>query len=146
MKKLITLIAVFISLAAMAQDPPAKVPELNCYNKWAQKFEERGSEDVADGAYTDVIVTFRHGAIAECFEGKAMVKEKKVEGFYILLDDGSYEQVVRVWKNDPKDINITNGISKTLITKDNQLINVIWPKKIKAKKAGFKKAPEPVDD
>ena len=124
----------------------AKAQELNCYNKWAQKFEERGSEDVSDGAYTDVIVTFRHGASAECFEGKAIVREKKVDSFYILLDDGKYDEVIRVWKNDIKDVTITNGISKTLITKDNQLINVIWPKKIKAKKAGFKKAAEPVDD
>jgi hypothetical protein len=54
--------------------------------------------------------------------------------------------VQRVWKSDIKDITINNGISKTLITKDNQLINIIWPKKIKPKKAGFKKAPEPTDD
>jgi hypothetical protein len=54
--------------------------------------------------------------------------------------------VQRVWKSDIKDITIGNGISKTLITKDNQLINIIWPKKIKPKKAGFKKAPEPTDD
>lgn len=124
----------------------AKPAELNCYNKWAQKFDERGAEEVTDGTYTDVIIAFRQGANAECFEGKAVVRDKKVEQFFILLDDGSYDAVVRVWKNDPKDINITNGISKTYITKDNQLINIIWPKKIKPKKAAFKKAPEPTDD
>ena len=145
MKKIITLLAIIVSSAAWAQEI-VKVTELNCYNKWSQKFEERGAEDVHDGPYTDVIITFRHGASAECFEGKAIVKDKKVESFYILLDDGTYDQVVRVWKNDIKDVTITNGISKTLITKDNQLINVIWPKKIKPKKAGFKKAAEPVDD
>ena len=146
MKKIITLAVLCVSLVARAQEV-VKVTELNCFNKWSQKFEERGSEEVPDGTYTDVIVTFRHGASAECFEGKAIVKEKKVESFYILLDDGTYDQVIRVWKNDSeKTVNITNGVSKTLITKDNQLINVIWPKKLKAKKAGFKKAPEPVDD
>lgn len=145
MKKIITLVSLFTSVLAFSQET-AKVSELNCYNKWAQKFEERGSDEVLDGAYMDVIVTFRHGASAECFEGKAIVREKKVESFYILLDDGKYDEVVRVWKNDIKDVSITNGISKTLITKDNQLINIIWPKKIKPKKAGFKKAAEPVDD
>ena len=146
MKKVITLLSFCVATLCQAQETTKTTPELNCYNKWSQKFEERGAEDVTDGAYLDVIVTFRHGASAECFEGKAIVKDKKVESFYILLDDGSYDQVVRVWKNDIKDVTVTNGISKTLITKDNQLINIIWPKKLKAKKAGFKKAPEPTDD
>jgi len=145
MKKIITLLSICIASVTWAQEV-VKVTELNCFNKWSQKFEERGADDVTDGAYLDVIVTFRHGASAECFEGKAIVKDKKVESFYILLDDGTYDQVIRVWKNDIKDVTVTNGISKTLITKDNQLINVIWPKKLRAKKAGFKRAPEPVDD
>ena len=145
MQKIITLLAVLLSVNVFAQET-AKAPELNCYNKWAQKFEERGADEVADGTYNDVIVTFRHGAMAECFDGKAIVKEHKVESFAVMLEDGSYDPVVRVWKNDPKDVTIVNGVSKTLITKDNQLVNVIWPKKIKPKKAGFKKAPEPTDD
>ena len=144
MQKIFTLLALAFSLNILAQET-AKI-ELNCYNKWAQKFDERGADDVADGMYTDVIITFRNGANAECFQGKAIVKDHKVEVFYIMLDDGSYDTVQRIWKNDVKDVTINNGISKTLITKDNQLVNIIWPKKIKAKKAGFKKAPEPTDD
>lgn len=146
MKKLFTtLCLVGLGALGMAQEG-TKVSELNCYNKWAQKFEERGAEDVKDGSYTDVIITIRYGATAECFQGKAVVVEKKVEAFYVLLDDGTYDQVLRVWKSDIKDVTIINGISKTLITKDNQLVNIIWPKKIKPKKAGFKKAAEPTDD
>lgn len=145
MKQIITLFSLLVASLTWAQQT-VKVIELNCYNKWAQKFEERGAEEVADGPYVDVIITFRHGASAECFEGKAIVKEKKVVSFYILLDDGSYDQVVRVWKNDIKDVSVTNGISKTLITKDNQLVNIIWPKKLKPRKAAFKRAPEPTDD
>ncbi len=144
MQKIIILLLFVVSINIKAQET-AKV-ELNCYNKWAQKFDERGAEDIADGSYSDVIITFRTGSNAECFQGKAIVKEHKVEIFYIMLDDGTYDQVQRVWKSDIKDISINNGISKTLITKDNQLINIIWPKKIKPKKAGFKKAPEPTDD
>lgn len=145
MKKIFTLVLLVSGITSFSQTT-SKVPELNCYNKWAQKFEERGAEDVPDGTYNDVIITFRHMAIAECFNGKAIVKDKKVESFYIELEDGTYEQVIRVWKNEPKDITITNGISKTLITKDNQLVNVLWPKKIKPKKASPKKAIEPIDD
>ncbi len=144
MRKIITLLALTFSLNILAQETP-KV-ELNCFNKWAQKFDERGAEDVLDGTYTDVIISFRAAANAECFQGKAIVKDRKVDLFYIMLDDGTYDQVQRVWKGDIKEITINNGISKTLVTKDNQLINIIWPKKIKAKKAGFKKAAEPTDD
>src|ERR1700744_309532 len=144
MQKIITLLALTFSLNMLAQETP-KV-ELNCYNKWSQKFDERGAEEVTDGTYTDVVVVFRVGANAECFQGKAIVKERKVDAFYIMLDDGTYDQMQRVWKSDIKEITINNAISKTLITKDNQLINIIWPKKLKAKKAGFKKAPEPTDD
>ena len=144
MQKFITLAALTISLHLFSQETP-KV-DLNCYNIWAQKFDERGADDVADGTYNDVIVTFRNGANAECFQGKAIVKEHKIEQFFIMLDDGNYEPVQRIWKNDTKDVTISNGISKSLITKDNQLVNIIWPKKIKPKKAGFKKAAEPTDD
>ena len=144
MKKIITLLALIVSIQIVAQET-SKI-ELNCYNKWAQKFDERGADEVADGTYTDVIVTFRNGSSAECFQGKAVVKDHKVEIFYIMLDDGTYDQVQRVWKSDTKDVPIINGISKALITKDNQLVNIVWPKKIKPKKAGFKKAPEPTDD
>jgi hypothetical protein len=144
MKKIITLLAILFSVNMWAQE--TKSPELNCYLKWSQKFDERGGDEVADGTYTDVIITFRTGPNAQCFEGKAIVKDHKVEAFYIMRDDGTYEPVQRVWNNDPKNVTINNGISSALVTKENQLVNVIWPKKLKAKKAGFKKAPEPTDD
>jgi len=145
MKKLTTLVLLFLGMnVSFAQETQKQ--ELNCYNKWSQKFEERGAEDVADGTYTDVIVTFRQGANADCFNGKAIVKEGKVQSFFIELEDGTYEQVVRVWKTDVKDLTIVNGISKTVISKDNVLVNVLWPKKIKPKKASPKKAAEPTDD
>jgi hypothetical protein len=146
MKSTLTLLAlVLLCITAKAQDA-AVTHELNCYNKWAQKFEERGAEEVPDGTYTDVIITFRQAAEADCYNGKVIVKDGKVTSFYIELEDGTFEQVIRVWKSDMKDIPITNGISKTIITKDNILVNVLWPKKIKPKKAAFKKAAEPTDD
>lgn len=145
MKLLTTIALLFLGTAISSAQETVK-QELNCYNKWSQKFEERGAEDVADGTYTDVIVTFRQGANADCFNGKAIVKEGKVQSFYIELEDGTYEQVNRVWKTDIKDLTIVNGISKTIVSKDNVLVNVLWPKKIKPKKAAPKKAVEPTDD
>lgn len=121
--------------------------ELTCYNKWSQKFDERGAEEVADGIYTDVIITSRMGAKANCWSGKAEVRNKKLLRFWIIKEDNSEEEVNRTWKgNSNKDVAIINGMSTSMITVHNELINVLWPKKIKPKKAAAKKAPEPTDD
>ncbi len=133
------------SKTIIAQDDDAR--ELNCYNKWSIKFDERGADDVADGVYTDVIVTSRIGAKATCYSGKAEIVGKKMVKCYIVREDGTFEELKRTWKNNSnKDVDVINGISESMITVHNELINVLWPKKVKAKKAAFKKAPEPTDD
>jgi hypothetical protein len=124
-----------------------EVRELTCYNKWSQKFDERGAEEVEDGIYTDVIITSRIGSKASCWTGKAEVRNKKLVKCYIIKEDNTEEEVVRTWKdNSNKEVTIVNGISRSMISVHNELINVLWPKKIKAKKAAAKKAPDPTDD
>ena len=148
MKKIATTLTLFIALAvnAGAQTTKNSDDEANCYLKWAQKFEIRGADDVADGIYTDVIITFRNGSDAKCFNGKCEVKEGKVIAMYIKKEDGDYEQVKKKLRYDNIPITITNGMSKTVITLDDELINVLFIKKIRPKKAGFEKAPDPSDD
>lgn len=146
MKKIICIALVVVAQILNAQTD-VKPVELNCYNKWAAKFEERGATDVADGIYTDVIITNRQGAQAKCFEGKAEVKNGKVVHFYTILDDGTYDEVKKTWKNKSNEnVTILNGISKTMITVHNELYNILWTKKIKPKKAQPRKAAEPTDD
>ncbi len=91
-------------------------------------------------------MNFRQGANADCFNGNAVVKEGKLQSFYIELKDGTYELVNRIWITDSKDLTVINWISKTVVGKDNVLVNVLWPKKLKPKKAALKKAAEPSDD
>jgi len=148
MKKTLTILSLIIGVAATttAQTTKKADDENNCYLKWAQKFEERGAEIVADGSYTDVIISFRNGGDAECFNGKCDVKDGKVTAMYLKMEDGSYEVVTKKSKYDNVPIKITNGMSSTIVTKDDELINVLFVKKIKPKKAGFEKAPEPTDD
>lgn len=148
MKKiyLVTVFTCLVSAWSFAQKK-ADAQELNCFNKWSVKFEERGAEEIKDGPYNDVIITFRQGSKADCYSGKADVKDGKLINFYITLDDGSYDKVQKVWKNNSeKDVEIINGISRTMITVHSELINVIWPNKLKAKKAAPKRAPEPTED
>lgn len=141
-------LAVAITLTSFQTNAQTDEPrELTCYNKWSQKFDERGAEEVADGVYTDVIITSRMGAKANCWSGKAEVRNKKLLRFWIIKEDNSEEEVNRTWKgNSNKDVAIINGMSTSMITVHNELLNVLWPKKIKPKKAAAKKAPEPTDD
>jgi len=121
------------------------VVETNCYLKWAQKFEDRNAFEIEDGSYEDIIITFRNGSNANCFNGKADVKNGMVTAMYLKLEDGNFELVKRKWKYEIKDVTIQNGISKTLITIDDELINAMFVKKIKPKKKGYEKAPDPND-
>jgi S-adenosylmethionine synthetase len=144
MKKLLLVSSLFFALNSFSQE---KTVELNCYNKWAAKFEERGAEEIKDGVYEDVIITVRRGSSATCNSGKVEVREGKVVKFYNLLSDGSHEEVVKTWKNKTNEnVTITNGISKTMMSAYNELVNVLWPNKIKPKKAKPVIAPEPTDD
>lgn len=136
----------FVISGAVAQ-VKTDMTDLNCYNKWSVKFEERGAEEVKDGVYADVVIAFRQGAKADCYTGKAEVVNGKLTHFYTESVDGQYLEVKKQWKpNSPKEITIVNGISITMVTIHNELINVIWPNKLKPKKAALKRAPEPVDD
>jgi hypothetical protein len=139
----VTLILTTAQIKAQNEEPR----ELTCYNKWSQKFDERGAEEVEDGVYTDVIITSRIGSKANCWSGKAEVRNRKLIKCWIIKEDNSEEEVTRTWKNNSnKEVSIINGVSSSMITVHNELINVLWPKKIKAKKAAAKKAPEPTDD
>ena len=147
MKKVFFLCLTALALNSLNAQVKTDMTELNCYNKWSVKFEERGAEDVKDGVYTDVIISFRQGAKADCFTGKAEVMGGKLAHFYTENVEGQYIEVKKSWKpGSEKNILIVNGISNTMITIHNELINVIWPNKIKPKKAALKRAPEPADD
>jgi hypothetical protein len=147
MKRIFTLLSLVLSITAVSAQTVKKTEEeSNCYLKWAQKFESRGADDVADGIYTDVIITFRNGGDAECYNGKVEVKEGKIAAMYLKMEDGSYEVVKKKSKYDNIPVKVTNGMSSTVVTKEDELINVLFIKKIKPKKAGFEKAPDPNDE
>lgn len=148
MKKIFTTLALIMGLVAVstAQGTKPAVEESNCYTKWAQKFQDRGAEDVADGTYTDVIISIRNGADAECYNGKCDVKDGKIVAMYIKLEDSSFEQIKKKSRYENVPLVITNGMSSPLLTMESELINVLFIKKIKPKKAGFVKAAEPTDD
>ncbi len=117
----------------------------NCYTRWEEKFEERGATEVKDGTYDDIIISVRSGPDAQCYSGKVEVKDGKIIAMHRRMADGSYE----IYKPKLKyeiPMTITNGISATLLTMDDALINVIFPKTLKPKKVGYTAAPDPPQD
>ncbi|MBX3162889.1 MAG: hypothetical protein KF900_00255 [Bacteroidetes bacterium] len=141
MKKIILLGAFFLSLNAFAQEEP------NCYTKWAEKFDTRGADEIKDGVYEDVIISSRQGKRAVCYNGKAIVNNGTIVKAYILLVDGSYDEVRRTWQNgSDKNVSIENGISKTMTSVYGESVNILFPKKLKPKKANPSLAAEPTDE
>lgn len=139
------LLFAFINLPLLlwAQSSKDEAP-ITCYQKYAKVFEERGANNAGDGVFDNVIISIRSGTNADCFNGKVIVKEGKVNpnDIYLKFEDGSYEQLKRSYKFD-KPVSVVNGITETLVTKGDELINVMFIKLILPKKKSYERAPEP---
>jgi hypothetical protein len=149
MKKILLIVGLMAGVVSVinAQSASANSKEDddgNCFTKWTKKFESRGAEGVGDGTYTDVIITIRNleSNTIECFVGKCDVRGGVITAMYLKLNDGKYEQLIRKPRYE-QTITINNGMSKPYMTIDEDIINVLFVKKLKAKKAEFQKAPDP---
>lgn len=150
MKKTFVSLVVLLAISSFvfAQDDKAasgSEGELNCYDKYEKVLNVRGCDEVGDGWHNNVIITIRNGQKAECFSGKAEVKEGKIESMWFKFEDGTFEQVVKKYKQSFKPT-VSNGISRTLITFDYEQVNVIFIDKIKPKKKEYAKPPDPIND
>ncbi|NBG66545.1 hypothetical protein [Acidiluteibacter ferrifornacis] len=116
----------------------------NCYQEYAKIFETRGANFVEDGTYDDVVITVRKGTFADCFIGKVTVSNGKIDGnnIQIQMIDKTFEPLDKKSKYD-KFLKITNGISKTMVTVEDELINVMFVKSIKPKRKAYNRAPSP---
>lgn len=147
MKKiLLSLFTVAILNGVKAQTEDEN--QVTCYQKYAEAFEKRGAYDVEDGTYNDVIITFRKGSMADCFYGKVNVKNGNIvtSEIYLKFEDDSYEKVERKYRYPNQIISVINGMSQTMVTVDDELIDVLFPKKIKPKKKSYIKAADPTFD
>ncbi|MFZ9955844.1 MAG: hypothetical protein ACO3E1_06930 [Flavobacteriales bacterium] len=128
------------SLLMNAQTQPA----LNCFEKYAKKFEERGANPVEDGWHEGVVISIRKGSTAECIPGKVKVENGKIVSIYRQFSDGTYEEtpMKKTYKSG-SEITIVNGISYSMLTTEDEVINIIFPKQIKPPKKQFKAAADP---
>lgn len=121
---------------------------ITCYQKYAEIFEKRGANEVADGIYDDVIITFRKGSMADCFYGKVTVKGGTIntDEMFLKFEDNTFERVTRKYRNPDQVISIINGMSRTIVTVEDELIDILFVKKIKPKKKNYVKAVDPTFD
>lgn len=139
MKNLIFILAITFSFSNLFAQS-----DEGCHAKYVKVFEVRGANQVADGEHKDVVITVRKGSFEDCFIGKVEVKDGLVDKNSIQLTfvDGTFENFNRAYKSkDPA--RIINGMSETMITQDEELINVLFVSAIKPKKKAYKRAPEP---
>ena len=128
MKKLYfaSLLCLFIT-ASYAQD-------VDCYNYYYKAFEQRGAYNVEDGVHDKkVIVSIRTGNETECYEGKVEVKNGVIVKIFLKFVDNPK------FKNDYA-TTIKNGVSRSQITMEDEIVNVFFLDKIKPKKKNYKKA------
>ncbi len=144
MKKLflLTILVAGISrLSAQTGD------EASCYTQWAKAFEVRGADDIKDGWHDGVVLSIRSGSRTKCFTAKVEVTEGYIKEIFIKYVDGKFEVYKPEWKYTDQKATVTNGITKTMQTMDDDLVNVIFINHLKPKKKAYEIAPLPeIDD
>lgn len=125
----------------------AQTEETSCYNQWAKAFEIRGADDVKDGWHDGVVLSIRSGSKTKCYTAKVEVSTGSIKEIFIKFVDGKYDLYKPAWKYTDQKATIINGITKTLQTMDDDLVNVIFINHLKPKKKAFELAPLPdIDD
>ena len=143
MKRLFFLLIVVVGISSRlsAQD------ESSCYNQWAKAFEVRGADEVKDGWHDGIVVSIRTGSRTSCYTGKVEVVDGTIKEIYIKYVDGKFQVYKPEWKYTDQKATIINGISKTLQTTTDDLVNIIFITHLKPKKKAFELAPLPdIDD
>lgn len=138
---LVVTLALFSTVKAQKKEEAVQT----CHQKYVEVFEKRGAHHVEDGTYDNVIITFRKGSMADCFYGKVVVKNGEINKreMYLKFEDDTYEKIERKFRYPEERITIEEGVSKTMIMYDDELITVLFVKSIKPKKKSYVKAADP---
>mgnify|MGYP001566738275 CR=1 FL=1 len=145
MKRFLLFSVLFIMISSIQAQTKIDNTKIDCHQKYAQVFEKRGATFVEDGIYDDVIITFRKGSLADCLYGKVKVQQGKINTYemYLKFEDGTYEKIIKKFRYPDEEITIEGGMSRTMVTVDDELITVLFVKNIKPKKKSYVKAADP---
>lgn len=115
----------------------------SCYQQYTEIFKIRGARTVVDSVHDNVIFTIRtKDGGADCFLGKVVVKNKAISEMYLMFEDGTYEPFI-LKRETEFPITVQNGISRTVVTTDEEIFNVMFVNHIKPPKKKYKRAPAP---
>lgn len=146
MKKIYSLVFSLFCITTIAFSQVPAEDDASCYYQYLNVFESRGANDVTDGVLDDVVISVRKGTRTDCYSGKVMIEKKAIKTMYIKVVDGSFDLFEPLYKFK-EEIIVVNGKSKTQVTVDDQLIDVFFPKLLRAKKKSYERAPLPsLDD
>ncbi|HEY5825822.1 MAG TPA: hypothetical protein VIT44_15715 [Cyclobacteriaceae bacterium] len=140
---------VFAQTKAKAATPASK--EKDCYGEWYSLFRERGAQAIVDGTH-EVIISIRKEGYSQCFMGKVAVAGGKLKfPVYVAKDDGSFETLAETGlrldpasegaKNPDAITTITDGMSVTAYTTDQESVKLFFYKFINDKPKKNKVAP-----
>jgi hypothetical protein len=143
MKRFLLFAIVLITFSSIKAQ--TKEGKITCHQKYAQVFEKRGANPVEDGVYDNVIITFRKGSLADCFYGKVHVIKGKINtlDMHLKFADDSYERIQRKFRYPDEAVTIEGGMSRVMVTEDDELITILFIKNIRPKKKAYLKAVEP---
>ncbi|MBE2247701.1 MAG: hypothetical protein IAE67_10635 [Candidatus Competibacteraceae bacterium] len=141
---ILMLCMLWMGMSAIAQNEQQKEKDDDsCYRKWWRIFQLRGADEVPDGEYENVIISFREGTRGNCYYGKCIVKKGTLREIYVKFVDGKYEKVEFDAKED---FIIKNGISDPVVAKlkgNREVLNVIFKEKLRPKGNAYEQAPDP---
>ena len=143
-KTLIVILWLLSTPALIAQDGTTAN---NCYTEYYTAFRDRGAKPVPDGVQ-EVVVSVRKDGACKCMLGKITVRNGvPVNDLMLEREDGTFERFnftpsEKYAKSETRFKNyISNGMSPTYLSNNEELINLFFIKFLNDKPANYKKAP-----
>lgn len=123
----------------------------DCFKDWYSLFRERGANRVTDGTH-EVVLSLRKGEYSQCFMGKVKVLSGRiVPPLMIAKEDGTFEDFTAMGKkispattsgkSEEELLTITDGMSMTYYTTDNETAKLFFYTFVKSKSSANKVAP-----
>jgi hypothetical protein len=121
----------------------------NCYDDYKKLFTERGAMAIPDGTH-EVVLTMRSDDKTDCYTGKVQVVNNQIVKILgIFLEDGTLHmpdmKLSSRYASGPNSSiltrDIVNGMSSTIITDNDILINIFFIKQLNSKAKVLKPAP-----
>lgn len=146
MKKYLLLALSTLLLFSAGETIAQEKEELNCFEKYENVFNERGSYTISDNIYRNVMISFFEGDDVFCVRGKVRVENGYISAIFYYYDDNTeelYDKNFHNLNNEPP--SIENGISEMIVNADRERLKVVFIDKLKPKRKKMQRMEVPDD-